>query len=305
MNYELELKAPFNLSATNEYFGGWLPYSPDSAAVAMAFPVEDWEASAAVVLRQPSESVVTGEVTLTDITSQLAADRAWTQALSVLSLDGPGGGAAGWQEVGQHDPVIGRLQGAYNYLRPVLFHSPYEAAAAFIIGHRISIAQGRAIRQRMAQELGDRVQVGGTSGEVTLFAFPSPQILAALPEFKGISAEKIERLHGVAEAAMDGKLDRADLRSLPIEEALERLMTLKGVGGFFAQGILMRGAGLEDSLTDDDVTKKAVQLLYSLPEQPTQTEVAQRAEAWRPYRMWATVLLHVWLRREMGGPHRR
>jgi 3-methyladenine DNA glycosylase/8-oxoguanine DNA glycosylase len=70
-------------------------------------------------------------------------------------------------------------------------------------------------------------------------------------------------------------------------------------------GILLRGAGLVDEVTDDDVTKEAVQLAYKLSERPDQNEVLQIAEAWRPYRMWAIVLLHVWLRREMGGPHRQ
>ena len=34
-------------------------------------------------------------------------------------------------------------------------------------------------------------------------------------------------------------------------------------------------------------------------------EVFERAEVWRPYRMWASVLLHVWFRRETGGPQCR
>ncbi len=80
---------------------------------------------------------------------------AWQQALATLSLDSE---ATGWPEVGQRDPVIGHLQQTYQFLRPVLFHSPYEAAAAFIIGHRISIQQGRAIRQAMAREIGENLQ---------------------------------------------------------------------------------------------------------------------------------------------------
>jgi len=58
-------------------------------------------------------------------------------------------------------------------------------------------------------------------------------------------------------------------------------------------------------VTDDEVTKEAVQVAYQLPQRPDQKTVLQFAEIWRPYRMWATVLLHVWLRREAGGPHRQ
>jgi DNA-3-methyladenine glycosylase II len=138
-----------------------------------------------------------------------------------------------------------------------------------------------------------------------LYAFPQPQILRELASFKGISAEKIERLHGVAQAALDGLLERAYLRSLPVEQALAELRTIRGVGDFFSQAILMRGAGLVDSLTDDQTTKQAIQLLHQLPQPPDQATVEQIAETWRPYRMWTAVQLHVWLRREMGGPLRQ
>jgi len=59
-----------------------------------------------------------------------------------------------------------------------------------------------------------------------------------------------------------------------------------------------------DAVTDDDVTREAVGLAYGLGDRPSQGDVLAIAEPWRPYRMWATVLLHVWLRRERGGPTR-
>jgi 3-methyladenine DNA glycosylase/8-oxoguanine DNA glycosylase len=296
MAFEIELRTPFDLTTANEYFGGWLPFSSDPAAVAMAFPVEGRNSSAAVVLRQPSTTRITGEV-YNDGEDDAAA-LAWQQALAVLSLDSDG---IGWPEVGKHDAVIGRLQEAYSFLRPVLFHSPYEAAAAFMIGHRISIRQGRAIRLAMAEQVGDKIQVG----DQTLHAFPRPEVLRELTSFQGINAEKIERLHGIAQEALEGLLDRSHLRSIPTEQALEQLCTLKGVGQFFSQGILMRGAGLNDEVPDDEVTKEAVQLSHDLPNRPSHQQVLDIAEAWRPYRMWAAVLQHVWLRRDEGGPKRK
>jgi DNA-3-methyladenine glycosylase II len=100
----------------------------------------------------------------------------------------------------------------------------------------------------------------------------------------------------VATAALEGTLDRARLRSLPEADALAELRTLPGIGEFFAQGILMRGAGLVDAVTDDDITPRAIQLLYGLRERPDRAAILRRAESWRPYRMWAVVLLNVWLR---------
>ncbi|HXN57218.1 MAG TPA: DNA-3-methyladenine glycosylase 2 family protein [Candidatus Angelobacter sp.] len=251
----------------------------------MAFPVEGWNGSAAVVMRQRGDSI-TGDV---HGASQADAERAWQQALATVSLDVDG---AGFVDIGRRDPVIGRLQAEYHHLRPVLFHSPYEAACAFIIGHRITILQTRRLRQRLAEEFGARIGIDGTP----FSAFPDPRTLLRLESFPGIAPAKIERLHHVARAALEGTLDRARLRSLPEPDALTQLRTLPGIGEFFAQGILMRGAGLVDAVTDDDLTPRAIQLLYKLGERPDRAAVLKRAEAWRPFRMWTIVLLNVWVR---------
>jgi len=251
----------------------------------MAFPVEGWRRSAVVLMRQHGEAI-TGEVYGA---GEADADRAWRQALATVSLDVDG---RGFVDIGRRDPVVGRLQAEYGNLRPVLFNSPYEAACSFVIGHRISILQTRRIRQRMGDQAGATIQVDG----IAISAFPDPNALLRLGSFPSVAPAKIERLHHVARAALDGLLDRARLRSLPEADALTQLRALPGIGEFFAQGILMRGAGLVDAVTDDEITPRAIQLLYGLGERPNREAVLQRAEGWRPYRMWAVVLLNVWLR---------
>src|SRR5258706_1749656 len=132
MEFEVQPSGPFNLASANEYFGGWFPYETGELSLAMAFPLEGWAASVLVIVREGEGGRIRGEVH----GHAAESERAWRQALAALSLDVDGGG---WPSVGQRDPAIGRLQERYNYLRPVLFHSPYEAAAAFIIGHRIRL----------------------------------------------------------------------------------------------------------------------------------------------------------------------
>jgi DNA-3-methyladenine glycosylase II len=136
----------------------------------------------------------------------------------------------------------------------------------------------------------------------SLHAYPQPAYLFSLAGYKGLNEQKIERLHFVARAALDGLLDRDYLRSLPIDEALAQLETLPGVGPFFAQGILHRGAGLADDLTRDDLTDYAIQKAYGLAEPPEQAKIDEISKPWQPFRMWATVLLHIWVRREYGIP---
>jgi len=287
-------RGPYDLARQSEFFGGW-PTLDQSRAIVVALPLEDWHGSAAVVVRQESPEALSLDV-FGATGSQ--ADQAVAQVLATLSLDVD---ADAWPDVGRSDAEIGKLQTKYDFLRPVLFNSPYEAAASFIIGHRISMKQGRAIRKRLGEELGATIEVGGEVFQ----AFPEPDALLRLSEFPGLSTTKVERLHGVAKAALDGTLVRSYLRNLPLEEAVRAVRTIDGIGPFFAFGIVNRGAGVVDDITDDDLTKYAVQVAYALAERPSQDEVLRIAESWRPFRMWAEVLLHVWLRREVGLPRRR
>lgn len=283
-SFEMSPEGPFDLDNEAAHFGGW-PRLEDGGIV-MAFPVEGWKGSAAVVMRQDEDGIA-GDVH--GAPDDGVAQRAWQQALATVSLDVD---ASPFAEVADRDPVIGKLRTEYKDLRPVLFHSPYEAACAFLIGHRITIQQTRRIRQRMSEEFGAKISVAGQ----TFPAFPDPNVLLRIDEFPGVSSPKIDRLHGAARAALDGTLDREHLRSIPEADAIKELRKINGVGDFFAEGILMRGAGLVDAVTNDDMTPRAIELLYHLKERPDHAAVLRRAQAWRPYRMWALVLLNVWVR---------
>ena len=237
-------KGPFNLLNQNLYFGGWISPAENPAAIVMTFPVEGWQGSAAVMLRQLSSGKLEGQVLGP---SKLTA-KATEQALATLSLNVDG---EKWPEVGRLDNIIGQLQKKYDYLRPVLFQSPYEAAVAFIIGHRISIRQRRVVMQRMAEELGEKIEVQGQ----TYHAFPLPQQLISLEQFNGINDIKTGELHVIGQAALDGFPDRRRLLSLSVEEALAKLKGLPGIGPFYSQGILYRGAGMVDDITDDETSR--------------------------------------------------
>ena len=294
MDFEYTPKGPFDLANQNQYFGGWPVLNGQSGTIVISFPVEGWGGSAAVVLREAPDGKIMGRV----YAPAGVAEKARSQALACLSLDVA---AESWPDVGQRDIVIGRMQERFRFLRPILFHSPYEAAAGFIIGHRISIKQKQVLVAMLAEQLGQTMEIDGQ----IFHAFPDPQALLRLNVYKGLSEQKIERLHGIARAALEGLLDRDRLRLLPISVALTQLQSIPGIGPFFAQGILYRGAGVVDDITSDDLTQYAVQKAYQLDEPPNDDQLQAIARAWQPYRMWATVLLHIWLRREVGLPSRR
>ncbi|HZU76389.1 MAG TPA: DNA-3-methyladenine glycosylase 2 family protein, partial [Dehalococcoidia bacterium] len=277
---EVRPRGPFDLAVQNRHFGEWALSQANGAATAtMAFPVEGWEESAAVTLTQePGGEVSAAVFGVHD------GERAVQQALAVESLDVDG---SGYPAVGERDPVIGKLQEEHAYLRPVLFHSPYEAACSFIIGHRIRITQGRDIRRRIAEAHGAAIDVDGA----TVHAFPLPQELLALPSLPGVPPVKIERLHAAADAALDGTLDRATLRGMPYDVAVSRVKRIKGLGDFFAAGVVLRGAGTVDVFPGDPITVAGIHRFYGVDSEDDGA-VEQIVEGWRPYRTWCSVLVH-------------
>ncbi len=213
---------------------------------------------------------------------------ALAQTERILSLDHDGGQ---FETVGERDPVIGRLQREHPGQRPVLFSSPYEAAAWSIISARRPAAQGARVRDALGEQLGQAFELAGRR----LVAFPEPQRLLAVQEIPGLPGEKVARLRGVAEAALDGLLDVARLQALGPDGATEEMLRLRGIGPFYAGLIVLRASGFADAMLSAPEPKVMAHVarLYGLPSPPDLSALRRLAESWRPFRTWAIVLLRL------------
>lgn len=207
------------------------------------------------------------------------------QVARVLSLDYDGRGFA---EVGERDPVIGRLQKAAPGLRPPLFYSPYEAAAWSVLSARRPAAQMAQVREELNRHHGRTFELAGRS----MAAFPLPEQLLTVAEFPGLPPEKIARLHGVARAAVDGQLDVERLKAIGPEEAMAAVQQVKGIGPFYSALIVIRGTGFADVLPrGEKMALELVRELYGLAATPSADEFEEIAEQWRPFRTWSLVLI--------------
>ena len=156
----------------------------------------------------------------------------------MLCLDVDG---TGFTALGEHDRVVRALQRRFPGLRPVLFYTPYEAAAWTIISQRIRMTQAATIKARLGNELGEHG------------AFPAPARLAQLSAPQpGLTTRKIDQLQTLAAAAEDGALSRQRLRAMTYQDGLAHLQQLPGIGPFSAELILIRGVGHPDALPDHD-----------------------------------------------------
>jgi DNA-3-methyladenine glycosylase II len=211
------------------------------------------------------------------------------QVERILSLDLDG---SDFPDVGERDPAIGRLQARYPGLRPVSFPSPYEAGAWFVLSQRMQAAQAVALKARITDELGERVEICGEERA----AFPAPGVVAELEGLAGLPERKLATLRALAQAAAQGALDGERLRAMGGDAAVEELQRLPGVGPFTAQGIVVRGAGEPDYLaTAEPRMARAAALAYRLDAPLAPEELARRGELWRPYRSWVGLLLRLGL----------
>ena len=283
---------PFDLATQNTYFGGWVTSTQDPGEIVMAFPVEGWQGSVAVRLRQDRTGAIVGSV---EGLGGVDLDAGWRQALAVLSLDADG---SGYADVGQRDRVVGSLQEEHHHLRPVLFHSPYEAACHFVLAHRISAAQGRRIRQRMAEEHGDQLSLDGSP----VSAFPSPasaprRVLGARGAGGEDRAAARDRPRCARRPAGPGPPARAARRA---RRRPSSVASRASVPSSRARSCCAARAW-STRCPSDEITMAGVGRLYGLGRPATSRELESIGESWRPYRMWCSVLVHVSERRSRAS----
>jgi DNA-3-methyladenine glycosylase II len=175
-----------------------------------------------------------------------------------------------------------------------LFYSPYEAAAWSVLSARRPVRQMMQVRQRLSEAHGAVFDLAGGP----LPAFPTPVQLLGVESFPGIPQDKMQRLHGVAHAALEGRLDVSRLKDLGPERATAELQSIKGIGPFYSALIVIRGTGFADVLPVNEPRALALTArLYDLAAPPAQAQFRLLAEPWRPFRTWTVVLIRAAARR--------
>jgi DNA-3-methyladenine glycosylase II len=265
---QVDVLGPWSLATSKAFWEGFtptaLPKRGHDNELHTVFRVEaDWSRAELALTQRDSvaDIVVTGDGDL---------DAAAAQAGRFLSLDID---ARMWTDVGRRDPVMADAQAKLPGLRPCGFHSPYEAAAWSVLSQRIRIPQAAQLRAKLVADHGE-------DG-----AFPAPHVLRDLElELPG---RKAEYLRAVADAALDGRLDGPSLRALDPDAALEQVQTVRGLGPFAAQLVVVRGANAPDVLATSERRLQA-EVVERYGADRTLTEVA---ELWRPLRTWGSVHL--------------
>jgi AraC family transcriptional regulator of adaptative response / DNA-3-methyladenine glycosylase II len=162
----------------------------------------------------------------------------------------------------------------------------FELGVRALLGQQVSVAAARTFAGRLALACGEPLL--WPDGALT-HVFPSAAAVAGAPlERLGLTRARAAALRGFASAVANGTLDLGSFTGL--DDAVAKLTALPGIGEWTAQYVAMRALREPDAFPAGDLgVRRALAGLNG--ELPNEREVLARAEAWRPWRAYATLAL--------------
>lgn len=164
----------------------------------------------------------------------------------------------------------------------------FELAVRAVLGQQISVRAATTLAGRLAMRYGQPVDLPSSlrARDPRLLLtrlFPAPERLArARLASTGLGAGRAQTIRGLARAVAAGELV-FDPAGDP-ETLAAKLRSIRGIGDWTAQYIAMRALKYPDAFPATDLGLSRAAALGA-------AELAERAEAWRPWRAYAAMLL--------------
>jgi DNA-3-methyladenine glycosylase II len=182
------------------------------------------------------------------------------------------------------DPVLARLIDARPDFRPRAWMDELPPLDGFgtlvfqVAGQQLSVASTRAIIRRLQEEFG-----GHMPSAADLLA-ADPKVLGEA----GFSTGKGETLRALAERFVDGRLSDTAFARMTDEEVEAALTEVPGIGPWSARGFLLVALDRPDVFLSGDIAlRRTIQRVYGLDHVPTEEELMEISNRWRPYRSLA------------------
>ena len=185
---------------------------------------------------------------------------------------------AGLDHIAAIEPGMARALQLAGYPEPRIRETGYATLLRTIVGQQVSVASAAAVWNKLEALLGPAI---------------SPELLLAA-EFDalrgcGLSRQKQGYARSLCELVVTGSLD---LENLPAddEEAITKLVAIKGIGRWSAEIYLLFAEGRPDIWPAGDLAVQAgLHKILGLEVRPSEKETRLLAEPWRPHRGAAAI----------------
>jgi len=202
----------------------------------------------------------------------------------------PAKAVAALSKADKHLARLIRRVGPYT-LTPERIEDTFQTLVRAIIYQQLSGKAAATIHGRAVAAFGVRRKIK-----------PARLLAAADSELRavGMSAAKVAAVKDLAVKTLDGTVPPvAKLRRLEDAEIVERLTSVRGIGVWSIEMLLMFRLGRPDVLPVSDLgVRKGFMLTYGHDELPKPKALLAHGERWRPYRsvaswyMWRACELH-------------
>lgn len=184
----------------------------------------------------------------------------------------------------RHDPLLAAALDRFGPgLRVPGAWDRFETGVRAILGQQVSVISATTTAGKLVRLFGEPLPV--PDDELLRWRFPSPERLASV-DLAGaglMPGQRAAAVQAFARAVADGSLRLETWPSL--DELTDCLLALPGIGPWTAQYIALRAFGEPDAFPAGDLGLR--QALGGMPD----AEIKARAELWRPWRAYATLLL--------------
>jgi DNA-3-methyladenine glycosylase II len=168
----------------------------------------------------------------------------------------------------------------------------FESIVWAVLGQQINLQFAYTLKQRFVEQFGERL----FWNEQSYFLFPEARLVSGLTNEQLLplqfSRQKSLYTITIAEAFASGEISKEKLRGLPLVEAKDRLMKIKGVGNWTANYALMKTFRYPDAFPLEDAgVHNAIKNLKKMDRKPTLDEVKKLFKKYKGWEAYATLYL--------------
>ena len=191
---------------------------------------------------------------------------------------------AGWYALAEHDPTLSPLARRFMGMKPPRFPSLFEALLNAFACQQVTLDVGLLLLNRLAETYG----MPFADGQGVYRAFPRPDAIATASleglRAVGFSRQKARAILELATRLVQEPHALSLLEGMNNEEVSSALSSLRGLGRWTAEYVLLRGLGRLETFPGDDVgAQRNLQRLLHLAEKPTYDTIKVLTAPWHPY----------------------